>query len=93
MYLVQMTASGDTTIGQWDVVRGESVATYKSHTGSVKSVDVNKDEPSECYNMSCLGLPALTFNLLVLCFTSSKIVFMLINTMNSLYLRLEVDLQ
>lgn len=59
-----MTASGDTTIGQWDVVRGESVATYKSHTGSVKSVDVKKDEPSECYNnMSCsmnFGLTALT---------------------------------
>jgi denticleless len=41
-----VTASGDTTIGQWDVVRGESVATYKSHTGSVKSVDVKRDEPT-----------------------------------------------
>ena len=48
-FLVQVTASGDTTIGQWDVVRGESVATYKSHTGSVKSVDVKRDEPSEPY--------------------------------------------
>ena len=41
-----MTASGDMTISEWDVVRGELVATYKSHTGSVKSVDVKNDEPS-----------------------------------------------
>jgi denticleless len=41
-----ITGSGDTTIAQWDVVRGESVATYKSHTGSVKTIDVKQDEPS-----------------------------------------------
>ena len=41
-----MTGSGDTTIAQWDVVRGESVAEYKSHTGSVKTIDIKQDEPS-----------------------------------------------
>ena len=43
---LQMTASGDTTLSEWDVVRGESVATYRSHTGSVKTVDTKADEPS-----------------------------------------------
>jgi WD40 repeat protein len=58
--IVQVTASGDTTIGQWDVVRGESVATYKSHTGSVKSVDVKRDEPSEPYTYyTVLYLPSV----------------------------------
>ena len=41
-----MTASGDTTLSEWDVSRGESVATYRSHTGSVKTVDTKKDESS-----------------------------------------------
>ena len=41
-----MTGSGDTTIAQWDVTRGESVAVYKSHTGSVKTIDVKQNEPS-----------------------------------------------
>ena len=50
---MQVTASGDTTIGQWDVVRGESIATYRSHTGSVKSVDVNINEPSEQLLYTC----------------------------------------
>lgn len=46
--MVQMTGSGDTTIAEWDVVRGDSVAIYKSHTGSVKTIDVKQDEPSIC---------------------------------------------
>ena len=44
-----MTGSGDTTIAQWDVARGESVAVYVSHTGSVKTIDVKQDEPSTLY--------------------------------------------
>ena len=51
-----MTASGDTTISEWNVVTGELVATYKSHTGSVKSVHVNRDEPSRLLNMQCTCL-------------------------------------
>lgn len=47
MYPSQVTASGDTTIAEWDVVRGESVASYRSHSGSVKTVDTKKDEPSK----------------------------------------------
>ena len=56
----QMTGSGDTTVAQWDVMRGESIATYKSHTGSVKTIDVKHDEPSmhrliltECVSSCC----------------------------------------
>ena len=50
--MFQITGSGDTTIAEWNIVRGVSVAVYKSHTGSVKTVDVKKDEPSE-FNMLC----------------------------------------
>ena len=54
IYNVQITGSGDTTISQWDIVRGESVASYKSHTGSVKTVDVKMDEPSECIKITIM---------------------------------------
>lgn len=46
----QMTASGDTSVVHWDVVSGKSIATYKYHTGSVKTVDVKYDEPSRSYS-------------------------------------------
>ena len=45
-----MTASGDTSVIHWDVVSGKSIATYKYHTGSVKTVDVKYDEPSRPYS-------------------------------------------
>ena len=43
----QLSSSGDTTVRLWDVVGGALLTTFKAHTGSVKSVDVKKDEPSE----------------------------------------------
>ena len=43
----QLSASGDTSVCLWDIV-GEGLLTpFKAHTGSVKSVDVKSDEPSE----------------------------------------------
>ena len=52
--MFQITGSGDTTIAEWNIVRGVSVAVYKSHTGSVKTVDVKKDEPSEFNLIHCM---------------------------------------
>lgn len=39
-----LTASGDTTVHLWDVVGGASLASFRAHSGSVKSVDVKADE-------------------------------------------------
>lgn len=45
--ILQLSASGDTSVCLWDIV-GEGLLTpFKAHTGSVKSVDVKSDEPSE----------------------------------------------
>ena len=45
--ILQLSASGGTSVCLWDVV-GEGLLTpFKAHTGSVKSVDVKSDEPSE----------------------------------------------
>ena len=45
---LQLTASGDTTVRLWDVVGGVSLASFRAHSGSIKSVDVKADEPSMC---------------------------------------------
>ena len=45
---LQLSSSGDTSVRLWDTVGGALLTTFKAHTGSVKSVDVKSDEPSEC---------------------------------------------
>ena len=45
---LQLTASGDTTVHLWDVVGGASLASFRAHSGSVKSVDVKADESGMC---------------------------------------------
>ncbi len=42
-----MTASGDQRLRLWDVVGETLLTSFSGHTGSVKSVCVKKDEPSE----------------------------------------------
>jgi len=46
--ILQLSSSGDTSVRLWDTVGGALLTTFKAHTGSVKSVDVKSDEPSEC---------------------------------------------
>ena len=53
--LHQLTGSGDRSIALWDVVGMTRLATFKAHLGSVKSVDVRREEPSECVSVSVWG--------------------------------------
>ena len=46
-FLQQLTGSGDQTVCLWDVVTGTHLGLFRFHTGSVKSVESNKNEPSK----------------------------------------------
>lgn len=44
---IQLTASGDCSVRLWDVGGGVMLDEFKAHSGSVKSIDVKMDEPSQ----------------------------------------------